>query len=254
VAAYRWMEIDLYWFQQGDIARSVGEFGDRFTPLYHGVTGYKGVILNVGWTVGYVMEWDGDLRQRITLPKGAGQQRLDLAAEKPSDSSNQGARLKSFVYGSDGSPQLLLDREPQLNLMLWDPPDFLADPNRFDKPLPEDWGSSPTPYALTAASLNELLRAEGALHARSIDVDQTGTVGAWRTRDGTLHLLFGNLEEGLRNDADRSRHFTLEFPRDWTGLQWRSVWDPTTAPGLDHGTIQVDMKADSSILLEWGPH
>ena len=180
---------------------------------------------------------------------------LDLPIER------QGGRLsstqadkKSIVYTIDGSPQLLLEREPHLNLVLWDPPDFLADPDRFDKPLPADWGSSPAPYALAAASLNELLRLEGALHARHIDIDQTGTVGAWRTQDRKLHLLFGNLEEGLRDDADASRNFTLELLTAWKGTQWQSVWDsPFALPG-DRATIEVRMKADSSILLESEPH
>src|ERR1700733_6741632 len=69
----RWMEIDMYWFEQNDLQRSVNTFWDRFAPVYEGVEGYKGVILNIGWTVGYIMEWSGDLQQRITLPSGSGQ-------------------------------------------------------------------------------------------------------------------------------------------------------------------------------------
>ena len=48
VPADRWMEIDLYWFEQAGIAQSVSEFWDRFAPLYQGVSGYKGIILNIG--------------------------------------------------------------------------------------------------------------------------------------------------------------------------------------------------------------
>jgi hypothetical protein len=70
----RWLEIDLYWFEQKDIAGSVKAFWDRFQPLFAGVQGYRGLILNVGWTVGCVMEWSGDLNQRISLPHGSGQQ------------------------------------------------------------------------------------------------------------------------------------------------------------------------------------
>jgi hypothetical protein len=68
------MEIDLYWFEQDKIAESVRCFWDRFQPLYEQVSGDRGLILNVGWTVGYVMEWSGDPDQRITLPAGTGQQ------------------------------------------------------------------------------------------------------------------------------------------------------------------------------------
>ena len=70
----RWMEIDLYWFEQTDIPGSVQGFWDRFYPIYAGIEGYRGLILNVGWTVGYIMEWSGDLNQQITLPSGKGQQ------------------------------------------------------------------------------------------------------------------------------------------------------------------------------------
>ena len=73
VPADRWMEIDLYWFQQDHIQTSVDEFWDRFAPLYRDVQGDKGVILNVGWTVQYIMDWTGDLNQRIVLPTGSGQ-------------------------------------------------------------------------------------------------------------------------------------------------------------------------------------
>jgi len=73
VNADRWIEIDLYWFRQQDIQGSTREFWDRFQPLFAGVNGYRGVILNIGWTVGPIMEWSGDLDQRISLPTGSGQ-------------------------------------------------------------------------------------------------------------------------------------------------------------------------------------
>ena len=44
----RWMEIDLYWFEQDKIAESVRCFWDRFQPLYEQVSGDRGLILNVG--------------------------------------------------------------------------------------------------------------------------------------------------------------------------------------------------------------
>jgi hypothetical protein len=66
----QWMEIDLYWFEQKDLSSSVNEFWQRFSPLYSDVEGYKGVVLNVGWTVNYIMEFSGDLQQQISLPIG----------------------------------------------------------------------------------------------------------------------------------------------------------------------------------------
>jgi hypothetical protein len=71
----RWLEIDLYRFKQQHLTESIHEFWERFQPLYAGVSGYRGVILNIGWTVGPVMEWSGNLDQRIVLPTGSGQSR-----------------------------------------------------------------------------------------------------------------------------------------------------------------------------------
>jgi hypothetical protein len=42
----RWIEIDLYWFKQQALTESAHEFWDRFQPLFAGVRGYRGVILN----------------------------------------------------------------------------------------------------------------------------------------------------------------------------------------------------------------
>lgn len=79
----RWMEIDLYWFEPTDISGSAKSFWDRFYPLYEGIRGDRGVILNVGWTVGYIMEWSGDLSQKITLPSAKGQQTVG-SGDQPS--------------------------------------------------------------------------------------------------------------------------------------------------------------------------
>jgi hypothetical protein len=69
VPADRWMEIDLYWFNRDKIQGSVDEFWNRYSPLFEDVEGWKGIILNVGWLMDYVMEWQGNLEQKISLPK-----------------------------------------------------------------------------------------------------------------------------------------------------------------------------------------
>ena len=69
VSADRWMEIDLYWFNRNNIQGSAEEFWDRYYPLFERVDGWKGVVLNVGWVMDYVMEWKGDLDRQISLPK-----------------------------------------------------------------------------------------------------------------------------------------------------------------------------------------
>lgn len=69
VKADRWLEIDLYWFEHSDMEKSVNQFWDRFSPLMADVEGWKGVILNVGWISDYVLEWHGDLNEKIKFPK-----------------------------------------------------------------------------------------------------------------------------------------------------------------------------------------
>jgi hypothetical protein len=65
----RWLEIDLYWFEHKEMEKSVNQFWDRFYPLMEGLDGWKGVILNVGWTSDYILEWHGDLNETIKFPK-----------------------------------------------------------------------------------------------------------------------------------------------------------------------------------------
>ena len=71
VNADRWVEIDLYWFDRGDIQGSAQRFWDRVGPLYTSVNGWRGLILNIGWTVDYVMSWSGDPAQHIPMVRGA---------------------------------------------------------------------------------------------------------------------------------------------------------------------------------------
>jgi hypothetical protein len=70
----RWMEIDLYWFDRDGIDDSAARFWDRFTPLFAGLDGWRGVILNIGWTSSYILDWRGDLDGRVPLPTGMKEQ------------------------------------------------------------------------------------------------------------------------------------------------------------------------------------
>ena len=70
----RWIEIDLYWFDRNDIQGSSERFWQRCAPLFEGAEGWRGVILNVGWTADYVMDWCGNLDQEISFPVGFVQQ------------------------------------------------------------------------------------------------------------------------------------------------------------------------------------
>ncbi len=65
----RWLEIDLYWFDRVAMRASVETFWSRYAPLMDRVTGWRGVILNLGWLLDYVLEWNGRLESRIKLPR-----------------------------------------------------------------------------------------------------------------------------------------------------------------------------------------
>jgi hypothetical protein len=49
-------------------------------------------------------------------------------------------------------------------------------------------------------------------------------VAAWKTNDARIHLMFGNLEEGLRDDGDADRQVEVMLPADWQRPHWQSLW------------------------------
>jgi len=108
-------------------------------------------------------------------------------------------------------------------------------------------GNTGAPYALAAAAINLLLGSESALHAVEIDLNQTMNVAAWRLRDGAVRILAGNLEEGLREDDDMSRHATLMLPRSW-GDTWKDAWTGRILC-LDKGKLRIDLPQAESVLL-----
>ena len=69
----RWIELDLYWFDARQPEKSAAEFWDRYEPLYRNASGYRGVVLNIGFTVNYVMTYCS-LDQAIALPDTSGQE------------------------------------------------------------------------------------------------------------------------------------------------------------------------------------
>ena len=171
------------------------------------------------------------------------QEVLDTSLQAASASAQGMAKT---IYSTDGFPELVLKDDAAQKLLLWDPPEFSVHPGeRLLKIL----GGSPASYVLAAAAVNALERDAGLLHVRSVDAEQTGAAGAWMTSDGRIHLLFGNMEEGLRDDADHSRHFIVEAPAAWNNVAWRSVWSGASTP-VTGGSIHVDLAPDQSILLE----
>jgi hypothetical protein len=129
---------------------------------------------------------------------------------------------------------------------MWDPPDVMFKDNAS---LKEDWGGSGGAYALVAGALNSLLSGSDDLHAEQVDLDQALNVTAWRGRDGVVRILAGNLEEGLRDDADMTRHATLLLPKSWRAAKWTDSWSKESFEA-DHQRLRVNLDQACSVLME----
>ena len=70
VSADRWLEIDLFWFNKNDMKASSIMFWERMYPLFADIYGEKGVIVNLGWLMDFILEWNGSLDAPIPFPKG----------------------------------------------------------------------------------------------------------------------------------------------------------------------------------------
>lgn len=152
----------------------------------------------------------------------------------------------TVIYSEEGAPALTLDTADQKQIVAWDAPDLRS---LQEIPLSQIWGNTRAPYALAAGAFNDLLRRNARLHAGQVDLRQTMSIAAWRTSDGVTHLLAGNLEEGLRNDADMSRHATLEIPVSWQAKTWMDIWTGQQFSTKD-GKLPIDLPQASSVLLE----
>lgn len=158
---------------------------------------------------------------------------------------NQATSQAETLYSVEGSPALIIHTSHGKKAVAWDPPTFTY---AGGKPLVETWGGSAAPYVLTAGTLNALISTPGFLHAAQIDLNQTMNVSAWRTADGQLHLMAAQLEEGLRNDADRSRHASLVLPSCWNISTFQDVWSGKKYGVHDH-QVTVNLRHAESVLL-----
>ena len=126
------------------------------------------------------------------------------------------------IYSDNGSPALMLNTDHGMRFVIWNPPDMRS---MEGVPLSQVWGNAGAPYALAAGVFNEMLQMNPTLHVSKIDLKQTMNIAAWRTRDGEVRILAGNLEEGLRDDADFSRSAALAIPESWqAGGAWKDAW------------------------------
>lgn len=152
----------------------------------------------------------------------------------------------TVIYSEEGSPALTLKANGGKQAAAWNAPDLRS---LQEIPLSQILGNTGAPYALAAGTLNEILRRNASLHASQIDLNETMSIAAWRTGNGTIHLLAGNLEEGLRDDADLSRHTTLAIPNSWYSETWKDAWTGKAISSKD-GQLQIDLPQASSVLLE----
>jgi hypothetical protein len=161
------------------------------------------------------------------------------------DSVSASAEAHVF-YTVQDSPRLTLNTAAGKQVAVWNPPDLRSVDNL---PLTKIWGNTGAPYALAAAALNQLLKQHATLHADAIDLQQTMNITAWRTNNGTLRILAGNLEEGLRDDADLSRHTTLDLPKSWSGASWKDAWSGRSFSAKNN-LLDINLNQAESVLLE----
>ena len=155
------------------------------------------------------------------------------------------------IYTEEGSPALVSGTSEGRQIILWDPPVLRSVEGM---PLAQIMGNTGAPYALGAAAMNDLLRANSDLHVNQIDLKQTMNIAAWRTEDGRVRILAGNLEEGLREDADLSRSTALAIPASWRieSHAWRDLW---SGRGFEtrNNLLPIHLPQASSLLLEQTP-
>jgi hypothetical protein len=150
------------------------------------------------------------------------------------------------VYSEGQSPALTLNTSGAFRLALWNPPDLRS---LEGVPLKEIWKNTGEPYALAAGAMNELLKESGSLHAERIDLRQTMGIASWRSGNGKRYILAGNLEEGLRDDADMTRHATLALPAAWGAADWRDGWTGHVVHARKN-QLTIDLPQAGSVLLE----
>jgi hypothetical protein len=160
--------------------------------------------------------------------------------------TNQAGPETRVLYAVDGNPVLTLNTAQGMRIVMWDPSEVFF---KGQNPLAALWGGSAAPYALVAGALNYLLAKHDVLRAQEIDLDQTMSVTSWRVDAGSIRVLAGNLEEGLRDDADMNRHAVMVLPQSWKARTWKDAWsgEPIESKN-DELTIRLPQA--HSVLIE----
>jgi hypothetical protein len=156
----------------------------------------------------------------------------------------------NIIYAFGDSAALIRHRAGKADVVLWDPPPLM---DYWYRPLRDNLNGSATPYVLAAATLTAQLRERDALRAQVVDEKQAGAFAAWRGRDGRTRMLFGNLEEGLRDDAVQARSISIALPARSPKSSWIDVWGgPAIHPRGRELTVKLEPYA-SRLLMEDQP-
>ena len=151
----------------------------------------------------------------------------------------------TMIYGFGKSAALVVRQDHGLNVSFWEPAPL---DDTWFVPLRKLMDDNPTPFALASAAMTEQLAHAGKFRASRINVDQSGTIAAWRTGDGKIRLLTGNLEEGLRDDADQSRLISVGMPHSWTVSRWRPEFGKSRFQ-MEPSTVQIMLDPAESASL-----
>lgn len=166
-------------------------------------------------------------------------------------SENIVASEGQVLYEVEGNPALIVNATKGKRLAVWDPAELLPDHPRMDKPF-ADFIGSPYAYVIVARVLNDFLKDSACPHVKQVEPGQAVNVGYWKLRDGSYRVLAGNLEEGLRHDADFSRQVTLVFPHAWPEgepLRVSDLWHDGSEEQLSGKEFKLTLAHAESKLL-----
>jgi hypothetical protein len=159
----------------------------------------------------------------------------------------------TVLYTVSNSPALLLNEIAGRKLLFWDPPESKEE---WRVSLRDELGSE-YPYVLAARAMHHLLADTDSPYLRRVPVNQPVAISAWRQADGSLRILAANLEEGLADSADQSRHATVTLPSKWNRhgkpLLWREQWHPAAAATNAGPELPIHLEQAQSALWEARP-
>lgn len=167
------------------------------------------------------------------------------AFDAPTPSRLVDAPLADIGYSLAGSAALVVRTGSGRNLLWWEPTPLQ---DYWYRPLKELMNGDPAAFAVATAGLDAQLARAGTFAAARVDVAQSGTVAAWTLRDGTVRLLAGHLEEGLRDDGDRARTLELALPAPWATCRWRKDWPGSQSRSAER-RLTLSLAPQGSTLL-----